>query len=261
MIYGMPTLIENEDLDANAKLCKEVGFDFIELNMNFPQYQIEQLENISHLLKVAKEYDLSYTIHLDENMNICDFNRAVTNAYLKTVKRTIAVAKQIHAPIINMHMNHGIYITLPDRKVQLYETYNEWYMNDMRTFRALCEKEIGDAPILITIENTDGFRSYEKKAIEFLLESPVFGLTWDIGHSFVVEEKDVPFIKQHVKRLKHFHIHDADETHNHLMLGTGKNDVKARLDLAKNCGARCVIETKTIEALRGSSKWLAANFK
>lgn len=40
MIYGMPTLIENEDLEANAKLCKEVGFDFIELNMNFPQYQI-----------------------------------------------------------------------------------------------------------------------------------------------------------------------------------------------------------------------------
>lgn len=93
-------------------------------------------------------------------------------------------------------------------------------MNDMRTFRALCEKEVGDVPILITIENTDGFRSYEKKAIEFLLESPVFALTWDIGHSFVEAEKDVPFIKKHVKRLKHFHIHDADEKHNHLMLGT-----------------------------------------
>lgn len=40
-------------------------------------------------------------------------------------------------------------------------------MNDMRTFRALCEKENGNAKVLITIENTDGFR-IETKTIEAL---------------------------------------------------------------------------------------------
>ena len=31
--------------------------------------------------------------------------------------------------------------------------------------------------VMVTIENTDGFREYEKKAVEYLLDSPVFGLT------------------------------------------------------------------------------------
>lgn len=70
-----------------------------------------------------------------------------------------SVAKKLQASMINMHMQHGIFITLPDRKVQLYETYNHSYMNDIRIFRALYEQVIGNASIQITIENTDGLLS------------------------------------------------------------------------------------------------------
>ena len=42
--FGMPTLIENRTLEENAALCGELGLRFIELNMNFPEYQIDQLE-------------------------------------------------------------------------------------------------------------------------------------------------------------------------------------------------------------------------
>jgi hypothetical protein len=38
-----------------------------------------------------------YTIHLDENMNVADFNPLVREAYLETVRRTIEVAKQFVA--------------------------------------------------------------------------------------------------------------------------------------------------------------------
>lgn len=44
MQYGMPTLIENRTLSENISLCKELGLNFIELNMNFPEYQIDKLE-------------------------------------------------------------------------------------------------------------------------------------------------------------------------------------------------------------------------
>lgn len=252
----MPTLIENRNLEGNLLLCQEIGFQFVELNMNFPQYQIEGLEQVEKLLKLKEQYGIYFTIHLDENMNVCDFNRSVTKAYLETVERTIAVAKKLSAPIINMHMNHGIHITLPDRKVQLYEQYNEHYMEDMKRFRDLCEKHIGIEDIKISIENTDGFRAYEKDAIEYLLNSDVFTLTWDIGHSYVENEKDVSFIKAHQERLRHFHIHDATTSSNHLMLGTGEIDLENRLQYARQCGARAVIETKTIAALKGSVQWL-----
>ena len=42
--FGMPTLIENRTLAENMELCTSLGLRFIELNMNFPEYQTEQLE-------------------------------------------------------------------------------------------------------------------------------------------------------------------------------------------------------------------------
>lgn len=35
MQLGMPTLIEMKSIEACAALCRELGLDFIELNMNF----------------------------------------------------------------------------------------------------------------------------------------------------------------------------------------------------------------------------------
>jgi len=269
--FGMPTLIENRTLEDNIALCKELGLSFVELNMNFPEYQIDKLEDTERLCSLADEADIYYTIHLDENLNISDFNPLVREAYLETVRRAIDAAKQFlslknncgsNAPlIINMHMHHGIYITLPDRKVQMYERDFDVYMGAVRRFVERCEEWIGGSNIQIAIENTDGFRDYEKRAIELFLQSDHFVLTWDIGHSKATKETDVPFILSHMEKLKHFHIHDGTETppKNHLALGDGEIDLPRRLKTASECSARCVLETKTIEALRHSVSWLREN--
>lgn len=267
--FGMPTLIENRTLEENAALCSSLGLKFIELNMNFPEYQTDRLEETDELIRIAEKHSLYYTIHLDENLNIADFNRLVTDAYLETVRRSIVTAVKLLGlrdrygdagqPItLNMHMNHGIFITLPDRKVQMYDRDNETYMQAFARFRNLCEEWIGDSDIRIAVENTDGYRGYEEKAIEYLLESPKFGLTWDVGHSKAVKEKDVPFLMRHRDRLIHFHIHDGreDPPKNHLALGDGEIDLTDRLKLAAERNARCVLETKTVEALKRSVQWL-----
>lgn len=270
MQFGMPTLIENKTLEDNAALCSSLNLKFIELNMNFPEYQADQLEKTDYLIQVAEKAGIYYTIHLDENLNIADFNQLVSDAYLETVHRSIEVAKKLlylrdrygdsSQPIIlNMHMNHGIYVTLPDRKVQMYDRDSDIYMKSFADFRVKCEEWIGDSDVKIGVENTDGFRNYEKKAIEHLLESPKFGLTWDIGHSKANGEKDVPFIREHQEQLIHFHIHDGSEAppKNHLALGDGKINLAERLKLAESRNARGVLETKTIEALKKSVAWLA----
>lgn len=260
MQYGMPTLIELSTLEDTIKLCKKLQLSFIELNMNLPQYQIERLENTDELLRLANENKIFFTIHLDENLNICDFNRAVANAYLQTVQRAIEVAKKLNIPVLNMHMNHGVHFTLPEKKVQLFEKYNYEYMDSWKTFRNMCEKQIGKSNIKICIENTDGFRSYEKAAIDFLLQSNVFALTWDIGHSASVQNIDEPFIMSHEDRLYHFHIHDCLQNKNHMTLGTGEIDLHQRLLLAQKHNCRCVIETKTVDSLRKSVGWVNKNF-
>lgn len=159
MQYGMPTLIENKTLHDNIMLCKELGLHFIELNMNFPEYQIDKLEAFSDFYNAADDAGIYYTIHLDENLNIADFNPYVRTAYLETVKRTIEIAKEFVAlknkygdlsqPLtINMHMHHGIYITLPDKKVQMYDRDFAIYMDYFKTFRTSCEMWIGDSDIM-----------------------------------------------------------------------------------------------------------------
>lgn len=256
MKYGMPTLIENNDLEEAASLCKELGFDFVEINMNLPQYQIEYLEDTDYLQRLADKYSIFYTIHLEEHLNICDFNKEVANAYLKTVERVIKVAKILRVPIINMHMNKGVYVTLPDKKIYLYSKYNKHYMSRIKEYRIMCEELIGDSDVKISIENTDGYTDFEKEAIKFLLESQVFSLTWDIGHSHATKNMDEAFLMEHVDKLSHFHIHDGYGKQNHMTLGSGEIDINSRLLLAKQYNCRCVIETKTIDALKKSVMWL-----
>lgn len=269
--FGMPTLIEISSLHENVELCKRLGLKFIELNMNFPEYQLDSLEErIEEIYQEADNAGIYYTIHLDENLNIADFNPLVRNAYSETVRRTIEVAKKLYplyekygryteqALTINMHMNHGIYITLPNRKVQLYAEKKDVYMDFFRHFIKDVETWIGDFNIKIVIENTDGFKDYEITAIDELLKSNYFGLTWDIGHSKAVKEKDVAFIESHMDKLIHMHVHDGTEEppKNHLALGTGAINLTQRLDTAECVRAKCVLETKTIVALEKSVRWL-----
>jgi len=268
MQFGMPTLIECRTLEDNLALCRELGLLFVELNMNFPEYQVQYLEYTDALRAFGEKAGVYFTIHLDEQLNIADFNPLVSSAYMETVRRTIEVAKNLlplrdkygdpSQPLtLNMHMHHGIHITLPDRKVQMYERDFATYIGAWEFFRNYCEEWIGDSDIRIVIENTDGFKDYEMRAIELALMSPKFGLTWDIGHSKGVKEIDVPFIRANEDRLLHMHVHDAtEEGRNHLALGDGELDLMERLATAERHNARCVLETKTVEALRNSVAWL-----
>ena len=269
MQFGMPTLIECETLEGNVALCRRLGLNFIELNMNFPAFQTDRLEETERFMDAAGEAGIYYTLHLDERLDIADFNPLVAEAYRETVRRTIGTAKALlplrdrfgdpSQPLtITMHMNHGVYITLPDRRADLYEKHFDTYMAAFANFRRLCTEWIGDADIRLCVENTDGFRLFEREVVKFLLQSPQFGLTWDIGHSKAVGEKDVPFLMDNRGHIAHFHIHDGRETPpaNHLALGDGEIRLEDRLNLARERNARCVLETKTVAALEKTVRWL-----
>ena len=257
--FGMPTLIEIDSLEHTMHLCRELGLSFVELNMNLPQFQVTYLENVTYLRELKEKYRVGFTIHLDENLNVCDFNTAVAKAYTDTVVRTIQVAKALDIPVLNVHMNHGVYFTLPVQKVQLYEKYFEEYMESWITFCAICENAISDAGIVISIENTNGYTDYEKSAIDYALKRDIFGLTWDIGHSNSVADIDETFISDHCEKLCHFHIHDSLGKQDHMALGDGEVDLAKRLRIAEDRQCRCVEETKTVGALKESVLWLQKN--
>lgn len=255
VLYGMPTLIECDSLEKTIKLCKELKLDFIEINMNLPQYQKRNM-NINIMKNCILNDNIFFTIHLDENLRVCDFNEDVAQAYIDTVLFTIDIAKELNIAILNMHMDKGVYFTLPNKKIYLFEKYRDIYLNNLIKFRNLCEKEIGKSNIKICIENSDGYTDFIKESINILLESDVFALTFDIGHDYCIGNKDVLFINENINKLTHMHIHDATIYENHLQLGKGEIDIKEKINFAIKNNCTIVLETKTISGLRESVNYI-----
>jgi len=254
--FGMPTLIETARVEDCAALCRDVGMQFVEMNMNLPQYQVQVMDS-ARLKKTARDYGIFYTIHLDENMNIADFNPYVTDAYIRTVRETIRLAKELEIPVLNMHMPLGVYFTLPERKVYLLGEYPDQFRDNALRFRDACTEEIGDSGVKICMENWAGFTPWQIPVIDALLESPAFGLTFDVGHNFCKQGVDEPVILARKKKLMHMHLHDVKNgTQDHQALGTGELDIDACLKLAGECGCRVVVEAKTITGLKASAQWL-----
>lgn len=257
--FGMPSLIETKNVEQSAAICRELGLRFVELNMNFPQFQPWSMD-AEELKRIAAEYGIFYTVHLDDDLSIADFNPYVCDGYRRTVRETLELAKSVGIPVLNMHLSKGAVYTLPQRKVYFFGEYKETYLEKIRTFREECEALIGDSNICICVENTDGFLDFHREAIEVLLESPVFGLTMDIGHNYCTGKMDEPFILERKQHLHHMHMHDArDGKKDHQALGTGELDIPHFLALADGCDCTVVLETKTENGLRDSVAWLRKN--
>lgn len=259
MIFGMPFLLENKSVEEACALCAELGLSFVELNANFPACQAERLD-IDELRRLKDRYGISFTFHVEEEFDPFAFQRGVRAAWIASFQDALRLAKALEMPIVNMHLPHGVYITLPAKKVYLYERYHSEYRAALTEFRQMCEAELRGTDMHICIENTNGFRPHEQGAADFLLESPVLGLTLDIGHLHGAGRVDLPYYEKNAGRLMHMHGHDAMGRKDHLALGDGEIDLKAYFAWAGRNHARVVLETKTIAALRTSvnrlQQWL-----
>ena len=256
MKLGMPALLEHDTLEQSAALCRDLGLDFIELNLNLPQYHPGRVD-AARIRRVGEAYGVGYSLHLDENLSLFEFNPMVAKAWQETLLSNIALAKEIGAKVLNMHFNRGVVFTLPSKKVYVFEKYLAEYLDCLRQVRDLCEREIGDSGIRICIENTSGWLPWQIEALDVLLESPVFGLTLDVGHDHCTGVGDLDVILERAGKLRHMHLHDAIRPNrDHQALGTGELDIAARLALAEKQECTVVVEVKTAAALTESIRWL-----
>jgi len=256
MKFGLPTLVECDGLKECVELASELSLSFIEINMSFPQYQVSNL-NIDELIGYKREQGIFYTIHADEQMNPFDFNRDVSQCYFNIMREYIDFAKKLDIPVINMHLLKGVYVTLPGKVILLTDVYKDAYLERVREFIAMCEREIGDSGVKIAIENVDAnpFTTSQLEAITLFMSSPCFALTLDIGHDTCLGGADRVVFDAHPDKLVHLHLHDSNGKSAHLPLGTANVDVQKTLSLLPEDGT-CLVEVKTIAGLRESIAYL-----
>ena len=256
MKFGMPTLVECRDIFECCDVAERYGLDFVEINMSFPQYQPPRLD-ADALLRITREKGIAFTIHADELLNPFDFNASVSDCYLEVMRDTIRLARAINASVINMHLQRGVYVTLPDRKIFLNDVYADEYRERVKSFIRMCEQEIGASLIKIAIENVDTnpFTESQLSVLPLFMNSPVFALTLDTGHEHCLSYTDTPVIEKYKDKLVHLHLHDAVGKNAHLPLGTGEVDVKAKLSQLSD-DKTCLIEVKTVDGLAKSIEYL-----
>ena len=261
MKFGMPALVECADIYECVKLCSECGIDFVEMNSSFPQYIPEKLD-VDRLNELKEKTGVFYTMHADEQMNPFDFNPSVSECYFGEMRKLIRFALAVGMPIINLHLLKGVYVTLPEKVILLTDVYKDEYMSQVKRFIQMCEDEIGNSPLKISIENVDTnpFTSSQLEALELFMKSPVFSLTLDVGHEMCLGYKDSFVFKEYPEKLMHMHLHDCDGKKPHLALGDGIMNIDEKLAMLSD-NATCVIEVKTIAGLRKSVEYLKTHNK
>lgn len=254
--FGMPTLIELNGIEENIRCCKALDLDFIEINMNLPEYQSETLDCQS-LSRLAKEHGVFYTIHMQEEFDIANFSDNLRFSYKKIFMETVTIAKQLEVHLINIHMNPGVYFTMPSQKIYLYEKYKERYLKRMNEFLIFASQLLKGTSIRLSIENTGLLDlDFIREAETLLLQETFVGLTWDVGHDYKGKHVDTHFYEQWKERITHVHLHDATMEEDHLTLGSGQVDIDGVIDKMERQSCLCVLEVKTLDGLKESVRWL-----
>lgn len=257
-ILGMPTLIEKPTLTESCELCHDLGLSFVELNMNLPEFSDISAIDKGELCAAQEKYGIFFTLHLDERMDLCDFNPLIRNAYLETLRRALDLALETNMPVLNMHFSKGVYFTLPERRVHLYQQERASVEKALDAAKTLVARTVGNGHVKVCIENTEGISPFVAGDVEFLLSDPHFALTLDVGHCHAAPERAdyEAFYAKNEAHLRHIHLHDAKGAKNHLPLGTGDLDWRSILTLADARSCTTVIEVKTVSALTDSVRLL-----
>ncbi|WP_165452453.1 sugar phosphate isomerase/epimerase family protein [Paenibacillus thalictri] len=257
---GMPTLVELESINDQAELCKELALDFVELNMNVPLYLPDML-SADRLIGLKRQFGIDFTVHLPEELDIASFQTSIREGHMNCCKEAIRWAGAAQIETLNMHLNNGIYFTLPDQRVWINERYEDEFKRLLLASYRELWRYAEEHRVKLCIENTGNFHiPLIRRALDALSVNDNFYLTWDAGHDAKAGFKELAFFTAHVDRIRHMHLHDMNEISDHQPLYSGKVPVNDRLRFAYERGLSVVIEIKTAEALRQSVALLKQRF-
>lgn len=249
---GMPVLIEMPDLYETVELCQELELDFIELNMNMPEFCPEAVDP-GEIRDITQGTGIMFTLHSPDELDLGSLHPTVRQGYQDRMREAVGWSGQAGIRAINMHMSPGIYFTLPDRRVWIYDRYvDRFTANQWSSYADLIPFAKASGMELCT-ENVNNFDlPFVAQAIDELCAMDDFYLTWDVGHDARSGYREREVLLRHESRIRHMHLHDYNGKSDHQVPGTGTVDIKGMLAFAQERGVRVLVEVKTAAALRES---------
>lgn len=249
---GIPTIIELPDFEATVSLAQDLGADFVELNMNMPEFCPEALP--ARMIRECHERTgLVFTIHMPDDTDLASFQDPIREGHVARFGETARWAAEAGAKLINLHLSPGIYFTLPDRKVWIYERYYHRFLGNLREAYGKVIDYAKGFDLTVCTENVTNFQiPFVARAIDDLCAVDSFFLTWDVGHDARTGYQEREVLLRHADRVRHMHLHDYNGASDHQVPGTGQVDIAGMLDFASRHGLSVLVETKTRASLEQS---------
>ena len=249
MKLGMPALVEYSTLNQLVELCMKLKLDFIELNMNLPYNFIHTL-NPGELRNITEETGVEFTMHMPDEADLGSFYESVREGYVRLFSDTVDWANESGVGLLNMHIIEGAKMTLPDKKVYIYDKYSDEFTNNFIKSINVLSKKARENNIILAIENSGNFgKRFIQDTLDEALKYPNIMLSWDTGHDAVSNFTDKEYLMAHKNKIGHMHLHDAAGTKDHQVLFEGSLDIIGLLKFAETMDIRALIEVKTEDAL------------
>ncbi|MDP2858730.1 MAG: TIM barrel protein, partial [Bacillota bacterium] len=219
----------------------------------FPEAHTPALRRF--IRQYAEDHGVALTVHAPEDLSMLSPQRCIRTASVDRLKEAVDFAGDIGARRVTMHVGSSVFFTMPDGTKQfLLDDYPDDYRASMETCLRQVRNHAAGGP-LVCIENDPQFHhALVRSVLGSVLEEGGLYLTWDLGHSYGRPAQH-DFMLAHAALVRDCHVHDHDGRSDHLVPGTGRNDLAGYLKLLSGNDTHFIFEVRPRTAVPACVRW------
>jgi sugar phosphate isomerase/epimerase len=257
MRVGMPVLMEHNTVEKNIQLAKELGLDFVELNINI-QYCLPSEEFRHELIRLKKKYDIDFTMHYYDMVDISSTSKHYRN-YLYTELSEIGKYLENIVDKMVIHIEPGAFMTIKSVKNYVYSEDPNYVPRTINTAKTI-QEVLETFGISMVLENVP-IHPFMEPLYKALHEND-FYFCYDIGHDVIYNDYLFKSFKEkYGLRFKHMHMHNVYNKKDHQKITHGELIIDDYLAFVNDNKIDVVIEVKDEVNLRESVTYLNEYFK
>ena len=100
--------------------------------MNMPDNCPEALDPLE-VRDVTRSTGIEFTLHSPDELDLGSLHPTVREGHLGRMREALGWSAQAGVKVLNMHLSPGIYFTLPDRRVWIYDRYVDEFTANLWT--------------------------------------------------------------------------------------------------------------------------------
>jgi len=229
MKIGMPILAELGTVKQHIDLCRELGLDFVELNMHYPCCMDDNIDwNLIHSCK-----DIFFTVHMNAVIEAGELDEQIRKMFMDysiATMRTFIEKAGIRK--FNFHLTRGGRTPLPHGSAYTFTLFRQEYMAALKRSFDELSAFARDTGAEICFENITA-QPFLVDAFELLFTYPNLHATFDVGHDAKGDDALGKLFMHHPHKVRHMHLHDYNGTVDHRELGTGHLDIASLFTFCK----------------------------